>query len=67
MYRRSDGLPRRSSEGVKLISWPSARPPRRTVVGLFARQRTARSWREDDAAYVPDTPPDWARVVAVGQ
>ncbi|MFE6846454.1 VWA-like domain-containing protein [Streptomyces sp. NPDC057686] len=43
--------------------WPSTRPPCRTVVGLFPRQR---SWDEDDPDYVPDSPPAWARVVAVG-
>lgn len=47
--------------------WPSTRPPCRTVVGLFPRQRSARSWaREDDPDYVPDSPPDWARVVSIG-
>jgi predicted metal-dependent peptidase len=43
--------------------WPDARPPCRTVVGLFARQRPS---GEDDPDYVPDTPPPWARVVNVG-
>jgi predicted metal-dependent peptidase len=43
--------------------WPDARPPCRTVVGLFHRQRPS---REDDPHYVPDTPPAWARVVTVG-
>ncbi|WP_327363815.1 MULTISPECIES: vWA domain-containing protein [unclassified Streptomyces] len=43
--------------------WPSTRPPCRTVVGLFPRQR---SWDEDDPDYVPDSPPAWARVVAIG-
>ncbi|NEA53636.1 hypothetical protein G3I60_05575 [Streptomyces sp. SID13666] len=47
--------------------WPSSRPPCRTVVGLFPRQRSARSWaRQDDPDYVPDSPPDWARVVNIG-
>ncbi|MCM2423626.1 VWA-like domain-containing protein [Streptomyces sp. RKAG293] len=47
--------------------WPSTRPPCRTVVGLFPRQRSVRSWdRQDDPDYVPDTPPDWARVVNIG-
>lgn len=47
--------------------WPSTRPPCRTVVGLFPRQRSARSWaRQDDPDYVPDSPPDWARVVNIG-
>jgi predicted metal-dependent peptidase len=43
--------------------WPDARPPCRTVVGLFPRQRQS---GEDDPDYVPDTPPEWARVVDVG-
>jgi predicted metal-dependent peptidase len=46
--------------------WPSTRPPCRTVVGLFPRQRTAHSYDEDDPDYVPDSPPDWARVVDIG-
>ncbi|KQV09816.1 MULTISPECIES: VWA-like domain-containing protein [unclassified Kitasatospora] len=46
--------------------WPSSRPPCRTVVGLFPRARPAGSWDEDDPDYVPDTPPDWARVVEIG-
>lgn len=46
--------------------WPDARPPCRTVVGLFDRQKTARSWNEDDPDYVPDAPPEWARVVVIG-
>ncbi|WP_027945380.1 vWA domain-containing protein [Amycolatopsis taiwanensis] len=46
--------------------WPDARPPCRTVVGLFPRQGPARPWRENDPDYVPDTPPAWARVVTVG-
>lgn len=46
--------------------WPDTRPPCRTVVGLFPRQQAARSWDEDDPDYVPDSPPDWARVVAIG-
>ncbi|WP_457028498.1 vWA domain-containing protein [Kitasatospora sp. P5_F3] len=46
--------------------WPSSRPPCRTVVGLFPRPRPAGSWDEDDPDYVPDTPPDWARVVEIG-
>ncbi|MEV7780970.1 VWA-like domain-containing protein [Kitasatospora sp. NPDC088351] len=45
--------------------WPSTRPPCRTVVGLFPRRR-ARSWDEDDPDYVPDSPPEWARVVDIG-
>jgi predicted metal-dependent peptidase len=45
--------------------WPTVRPPCRTVVGLFPRKRTA-GWDENDPEYVPDTPPDWARVVVIG-
>ncbi len=45
--------------------WPGTRPPCRTVVGLFPRQLT-QSWDEDDPDYVPDSPPDWARVVDIG-
>ncbi|MEV2238183.1 VWA-like domain-containing protein [Micromonospora sp. NPDC049891] len=43
--------------------WPTARPPSRTVVGLFPR---AVRWNEDDPDYRPDSPPDWARVVTIG-
>ncbi|QIS21114.1 vWA domain-containing protein [Nocardia terpenica] len=43
--------------------WPTSRPPCRTVVGLFRRER---SWREDDPDFVPDRPPTWARVVDIG-
>ncbi|MCP3803378.1 VWA-like domain-containing protein [Allokutzneria sp. A3M-2-11 16] len=43
--------------------WPDARPPCRTVVGLFPRPRRS---GENDPDYVPDTPPAWARVVTVG-
>ncbi|WP_033439590.1 vWA domain-containing protein [Saccharothrix sp. NRRL B-16314] len=43
--------------------WPDARPPCRTVVGLFPRHGR---YDEDDPDYVPDAPPDWARVVALG-
>ncbi|MFG1708112.1 VWA-like domain-containing protein [Nonomuraea sp. M3C6] len=46
--------------------WPAARPPCRTVVGLFARERAVRSWDEDDPEYVPAAPPDWAQVVVIG-
>ncbi|MET7620384.1 VWA-like domain-containing protein [Streptomyces sp. NPDC005408] len=46
--------------------WPDTRPPCRTVVGLFPRQQAARSWDEDDPDYVPDSPPEWARVVVIG-
>ncbi|MCF2532544.1 vWA domain-containing protein [Yinghuangia soli] len=47
--------------------WPSSRPPCRTVVGLFPRQRrySAGPDDEDDPDYVPDTPPGWARVVRI--
>ncbi|MER5639041.1 VWA-like domain-containing protein [Kitasatospora sp. NPDC002227] len=48
--------------------WPAERPPSRTVVGLFARERPR--WRypdgEAEEEYVPDGPPDWARVVTIG-
>ncbi|ATL68829.1 vWA domain-containing protein [Nocardia terpenica] len=44
-------------------AWPTSRPPCRTVVGLFRRER---SWREDDPDYAPDRPPTWARVVDIG-
>ncbi|MEV6012222.1 VWA-like domain-containing protein [Streptomyces sp. NPDC051976] len=44
--------------------WPDTRPPCRTVVGLFPRQRS--SYDEDGPDYVPDAPPDWARVVVIG-
>lgn len=43
--------------------WPD-RPPCRTVVGLFPR--LPRHQNEDDPDYVPDMPPDWARVVEIG-
>ena len=46
--------------------WPDSRPPCRTVVGLFARQHDHTTWDEDDPDYVPDSPPDWARVVHIG-
>lgn len=42
--------------------WPDARPPCRTVVGLFPRPRRS---GENDPDYEPDTPPAWARVVTV--
>ncbi|WP_328583977.1 vWA domain-containing protein [Streptomyces sp. NBC_00370] len=44
--------------------WPQARPPCRTVVGLFPRRR-GDSWREDDPDHRPDSPPAWARVVDI--
>lgn len=43
--------------------WPARRPGCRTVVGLFHRES---SWTEHDPDYVPDGPPDWARVVDIG-
>ncbi|WP_446209719.1 vWA domain-containing protein [Micromonospora sp. IBSANI012] len=43
--------------------WPTSRPSCRTVVGLFPR---ARPVNEEDPDYVPDSPPDWARVVVIG-
>ncbi len=39
--------------------WPEAKPPFRTVVGLFPRPLRANE-------YVPDAPPGWARVVTIG-
>ncbi|WP_405679082.1 VWA-like domain-containing protein [Streptomyces sp. NBC_01511] len=44
--------------------WPDARPPCRTVVGLF--DRSAGPYDEDNPDYVPDSPPAWARVVSIG-
>ncbi|WP_432170482.1 vWA domain-containing protein [Streptomyces sp. 1222.5] len=44
--------------------WPEARPPCRTVVGLFPR--TGRTLNENNPDYRPDTPPAWARVVTIG-
>jgi predicted metal-dependent peptidase len=41
--------------------WPS-RPPCRTVVGLFPRSPK----EDEDDAYAPEPPPDWARVVTIG-
>ncbi|MFB7355277.1 vWA domain-containing protein [Streptomyces gardneri] len=46
--------------------WPERRPPCRTVVGVFSRGHRPRTWDEDDPDYVPDAPPDWARVVDIG-
>ncbi len=43
--------------------WPATRPRCRTVVGLFPRDT---SWDEEDPDRVPETPPDWARVVHIG-
>ncbi|MFD4549994.1 VWA-like domain-containing protein [Streptomyces sp. NPDC058466] len=45
--------------------WPDTRPPCRTVVGLFPRRHADESSDEDDPDYVPDSPPDWARVVVI--
>jgi predicted metal-dependent peptidase len=42
--------------------WPSQQPPCRTVVGLFPRPSNYR----EDTAYVPQQPPQWARVVRIG-
>ncbi|GAA2998732.1 vWA domain-containing protein [Actinokineospora diospyrosa] len=42
--------------------WPDTKPPCRTVIGLFPRERT---FNENDPDYQPDTPPDWARVVTI--
>ncbi|MER6426527.1 VWA-like domain-containing protein [Streptomyces sp900105245] len=44
--------------------WPEARPPCRTVVGLFPR--TGHAPNENNPDYRPDTPPAWARVVTIG-
>ncbi|RSS80022.1 VWA-like domain-containing protein [Streptomyces sp. WAC06614] len=47
--------------------WPDRRPPCRTVVGLFPRHHgRPAAWIEEDPEYVPDGPPDWARVVEIG-
>lgn len=46
--------------------WPERRAPCRTVVGLFPRRYETGMYAEDDPDYVPDTPPDWARVVEIG-
>ncbi|MFD3513527.1 VWA-like domain-containing protein [Streptomyces sp. NPDC058657] len=46
--------------------WPSSRPPCRTVVGLFPRPGHSPTWDESDPDYVPDRPPEWARVVELG-
>jgi predicted metal-dependent peptidase len=44
--------------------WPDTKPSCRTVVGLFPRESRV---NEDDPDYVPDSPPDWARVVVIDQ
>ncbi|CAL9523454.1 hypothetical protein SUDANB1_03872 [Streptomyces sp. enrichment culture] len=46
--------------------WPGARPPCRTVIGLFPRPYRSHAYDESDPEYVPDTPPAWARVVDIG-
>jgi hypothetical protein len=43
--------------------WPDARPPCRTVVGLFPRPSRS---DESNPDHQPDTPPEWARVVTIG-
>lgn len=42
--------------------WPVGRPDCRTVVGLFRRES---GW-DERVDYVPDRPPEWARVVDIG-
>ncbi|WP_229071111.1 VWA-like domain-containing protein [Actinoplanes sp. DH11] len=42
--------------------WPEQQPPCRTVVGLFPRPPQ----HSEDHDYVPETPPDWSRVVRIG-
>ncbi|NEE22070.1 hypothetical protein G3M58_88370 [Streptomyces sp. SID7499] len=46
--------------------WPGTRPPCRTVVGLFPRRHENHAFDESDPEYVPDSPPEWARVVDIG-
>jgi predicted metal-dependent peptidase len=46
--------------------WPDRPPPCRTVVGLFPRQKPTQASNEQDPNYVPDAPPDWARLVVIG-
>jgi predicted metal-dependent peptidase len=46
--------------------WPERRPSCRTVVGLFPRDSAIRAGNEEGSDYVPDAPPDWARVVVIG-
>ncbi|MFE3164967.1 VWA-like domain-containing protein [Streptomyces sp. NPDC059224] len=46
--------------------WPPARPPCRTVVGLFPRTHSGTPYDENDPDYLPDEPPAWARVVHIG-
>jgi predicted metal-dependent peptidase len=42
--------------------WPSHQPPCRTVIGLFPRP----PGHDEETGYVPDQPPEWARVVRIG-
>ncbi|MEU6683518.1 hypothetical protein [Streptomyces sp. NPDC046832] len=42
------------------------RPPCRTVVGLFPRRYENHAYDESHPEYVPDSPPEWARVVDIG-
>ncbi|MGW6941804.1 vWA domain-containing protein [Streptomyces xanthophaeus] len=46
--------------------WPDRCPPCRTVVGLFPRPSAGRWTDDEDDEYVPDRPPEWARVVEIG-
>jgi len=46
--------------------WPERRPPCRTVVGLFPRERPDQEALEENPDYELDAPPDWARVVVIG-
>ncbi|MFJ5172612.1 VWA-like domain-containing protein [Streptomyces griseoviridis] len=47
-------------------AWPATRPPCRTVICIFPRPSVGRAWHEHDPDYVPDRPPDWARLVEIG-
>ncbi|SHM34644.1 vWA domain-containing protein [Actinacidiphila paucisporea] len=47
-------------------SWPEARPPCRTVIGLFDRPPATRRYDDATPHYTGGGPPDWARVVTVG-
>lgn len=46
--------------------WPSARPPCRTVVGLFRSGTAYRPYNENNPRYRSPGPPDWARTVIIG-
>lgn len=46
--------------------WPDARPPCRTVVGRFPRERRSSAYDETSPDYTPDAPPAWAQVVDIG-